>query len=97
MAELTQEQKDKAAKIAARVEELKAYAGKTFKRKGDTGPTTFKVLAYAGVGIKDGREFHTFQVERKNPSALWTPPATQFLEDHEEITPNETATEKEIA
>lgn len=100
MAEPTPEQiaaKEKADKIAARVEELKSFTGKVFKRKGDTSPTTYTILEYAGIGVKDGQEYHTFRVERKHPGAIWTPPATKFLEDHEEVSaPESAAANKEV-
>ena len=98
--ELTDEQKAaiaaSQAKTAARVAELKTYEGKTFKLKGDTGPTTYRVLRYAGIGIKNGISAHTFEVERKNPGAIWTPAATQFLAEHEEITATETKPSQEV-
>ena len=91
MAELNDEQKKKlaeyAAKDAARAAELSAYAGKTFKRKGDTGPTTYHIVRYDGIKEKDLVKAHTFLVDIKNPAGRFTPQATKFLEDFEEITP----------
>ena len=91
MAELNDEQKKKlaeyAAKDAARAAELSTYAGKTFKRKGDTGPTTYHIVRYDGIKEKDLVKAHTFLVAIINPAGRCTPHATKFLEDFEEITP----------
>ena len=94
MPELTDEQKSKIAerdaKVAARAAELKTYEGKTFKRKGDTGPTTYHIVRYDGIKEKDLVQAHTFLVDIKNPAGRFTPQATKFLEDFEEIIVNET-------
>ena len=68
-------------KLAARVAELKAYAGKYFANK-LTG-IVIKIEDYAGIKTKDGVSAHTFQVE--SPFARWTPAATQFLAEHDEV------------
>ncbi len=85
-------------KIAARVEELKTYEGKTFARKDGIGKATFKVIRYEGIGkLLNGDLAHLFRVESKNPNSIWTPPATQFLLDHEEIEVKENETiQKEV-
>src|ERR1035437_2890126 len=81
-----------ADKIAARVAELKSNEGKTFKPKcpNPRFPSqTIKVERY--VGVAHGA--HLFKVESKNPGHRWTPPATRFLDENEEITSEtETAT-----
>lgn len=73
-------------KLQDRIAELKACEGKTYIRKGSDGATTFKVLRYEGVGkLVSGQQAHLFRVERFNPGLIFTPPATQFLEEHEEV------------
>ena len=82
--------------IADYVAKLKTYAGKTFQRKdGKELPT--KVIGYAGIRIH--QEFvngkpnavlsHVFQVESSD-GRRWTPPATIFLAEHDEIQVKET-------
>ena len=100
MAEQTQIEKAKASqdealakaqeaqnKINARIEELKQYVGKTFKRKDGTYPhQTIKILRYEGLGtLAGGVIAYLYRVESKNPGGVWTPPATKFLEEHVEV------------
>ena len=85
------------AKIDARVTELKSYEGKTFKpiNPNPKFPNqTIKILKYEGVGtLTGGVTAHLFRAESKNPGLIWTPPASKFLEEHNETTPEpETAT-----
>ena len=68
-------------KIAARAAELKTYIGKTFVNKVSGAIRTIK--DYAGIKTKDGVSAHTFLVE--GIEGRWTPPATQFLVEHDEI------------
>ena len=92
---LKKAQEEARLKNEARVQELSAYAGKHFVKKGDTKKRVIKVIGYAGVKIKNGESAHTFQVEAKD--ARWTPPATQFLEEHDEVeVKSEEKTVKEI-
>lgn len=73
-------------KVAARIRDLKNYEGKTFIENGTDGRTTFKVIRYEGIGkLANGDMAHLFRVERFNPGAIYTPPATQFLAEHTEI------------
>jgi len=85
------------AKIDTRIAELKGYEGKTFKPINPLPQfknQTIKILKYEGVGtLVGGVTAHLFRAESKNPGLIWTPPASKFLEEHEEITPEpETAT-----
>lgn len=80
-------------KINARIKELQGYAGKSFKRKDGTGGV-IKIEGYAGIHQNGGRSFHCFQVE--TPGARWTPPATQFLEEHDEVQVNEVKPSTEV-
>ena len=80
-----------ADKIAARIAELKTFEGKTFKRN-DGKERPIKVLSYGGTRIhqefKNGKPFsiesHVFKVE-SHDGRTWTPPATQFLNEHTEV------------
>ena len=84
-----------ADKIAARVVELKTYEGKTFKPKNphvQFPKQTIKVERYAGVS----NGVYLFQVESKNPGSRWTPPATKFLDEHEEVAIKPKTTSPEI-
>jgi hypothetical protein len=80
-------------KTQARVKELKQFEGKTFVRKDGKFPNQrITVIRYAGIATLNGGVLaHLFEVEAKNPGAIWTPPATAFLEEHEVI--EETAAE----
>jgi hypothetical protein len=78
------------AALEARIAELKTYAGKTFRRKDGRGGL-IKVIGYHGIGrrseIRNGvavavRE-HVF--EAIGNGSHWTPPATKFLEEHEQV------------
>lgn len=72
--------------LNARIAELKTCEGKTYIRKGSDGSQTIKVIRYEGIGnLANGQKAHLFRVEKKNPGSVWTPPATQFLEEHEEV------------
>lgn len=81
--------KEQQAKIDARIKELKTYEGKTFEPNvpNPRFPNqTIKILKYEGVGtLAGGIMTHLFRVESKNPGAIWTPPATKFLEEHHEV------------
>ena len=80
-------------KLAARIAELKAFAGKYFANK-LTG-LIVKVEDYAGIKVKDGVSAHTFQVEAQQ--SRWTPAATQFLAEHDEVpAPAQPVTSTEI-
>ena len=82
-------------KLQARIDELKAFSGKTFKRKDGKNPhQAIKVTHYAGIAeLADGVRAHIFHVESKNPDMAWTPIASKFLEEHEEVeAEKETAT-----
>jgi hypothetical protein len=81
--ELKKAQEEARLKLEARVNELVAFSGKYFVKKGDEKKRIIKVVGYAGVKVKDGESAHTFQVESKD--ARWTPKATQFLEEHEQV------------
>jgi len=85
-------------KTQARIAELKTFEGKTFRRKDGVNPNqTIKIVRYEGIGtLQGGILAHLFRVESKNPGAIWTPPATQFLDEHEEIQQSETVKSKEI-
>ena len=92
---MTPEQiKENRDKLEARIAELKTYEGKTFIKKGSDGKTTFKVLRYEGIAvIRGGVQAHLFRVESRNPGSIWTPVASEFLNDYEEIqVPEQTAT-----
>ncbi len=90
-------QKAAQEKLAARIAELQACVGKTYKPK-NADPRhpnkTVKILKYNGVGRNaSGQSMHLFSAESSNPGAMWTPPATEFLNTHEEVEPKpETAT-----
>lgn len=73
----------------ARAVELKACEGKFYRPKtGQPTSTYFKVLRYNGIGtLQGGIRSHIFTIERFNPGAIWTPPATKFLAENEEFTP----------
>lgn len=94
-----EEQKAIDEKIAARVAELKTYAGKTFRQKGLPKSPLVRIIDYGGVKaktlVRDGQvvkeSAHTFIVEMKG--ARWTPGATAFLDIYEEINVPETKTE----
>lgn len=88
--------KEAQAKLDARILELKGYAGKYFKRKGDTGPQTFEVIAYAGIQTTAKGKAHLFQVEGRNPGTRWTPIASEFLNEYEEIPAPKPAVEQEV-
>ena len=93
MPETTEQQKA----LQARIAELKTYEGKTFKRKDGTGPQSVTIVKYAGIGVRDGVSSHAFLVESKNPGARWTPQATQFLAEHNEVPAAEIkSTEQEV-
>jgi len=80
-------------KLEARIAELKTCEGKTFIKKGSDGKTTFNVLKYEGIGtIRGGVQAHLLRVESRNPGSIWTPVASEFLNDYEEIEVKETAT-----
>ena len=76
-------------KVAARVAELKTYIGKSFASKATNAVRTIK--DYAGIKTKDGVSAHTFLVE--GIEGRWTPAATQFLAEHDEIPTVAAATE----
>lgn len=80
-----------AKKIGARIAELKQSKGKWYRRKdGKEQPT--QVLDYGGIKthqeMRNGQPFgvnsHVFQVESLD-GRRWTPPATKFLAEHDEI------------
>lgn len=80
--------------LSARISELKACEGKTYIRKGSDGRSTIKVIRYEGVGaLVNGQKAHLFRVEQSNPGKIWTPPATKFLEEHEEYSEPVTQTD----
>ena len=84
----------KAAKIEARIAELKQSEGKWYVRKDGKGLPT-KVVKYAGIFIKDGVGIYTFAVETPG-HASWNAPATDFLAAHNETSaPASTATADE--
>jgi hypothetical protein len=83
--------KARSEKLAARVAELKAFEGKTFRRKSDGA--TVKIERYDGVKTKDGINAHTFLVE--GPEGRWTPKASEFLANHDLSTTAATATTNE--
>lgn len=88
----TDEKQAAQAKLNARTAELKQCVGKMYRQKagGDRPGATFKVLGYLGVKqLADGSLAHIFKVERFNPGAIYTPPASKFLEQHEELTAKE--------
>lgn len=93
-AEIDAAQKSAAEKRAARVKVLKSYAGKSFVKKGNPKGEVTKVLDYAGVHTRDGLQFDCFLAEK--PGCRWTPPATKFLEEHEEISIIKTETQEVI-
>ena len=75
--------------LAARVADLKKFEGKTFVPK-NLNPRfpnqRITVLSYAGIGkLSSGESAHLFKVESKSPGNIWTPPATKFLEEHDEV------------
>lgn len=74
-------------KLEARANELRGYIGKRFvpKVKNPRLPNqTLLIVGYGGVQkLVTGQQAHVFQVSSENPSYLYTPPATQFLADHE--------------
>lgn len=83
-------------KIAARIVELKKFEGKTFVKNVNPGASTFKIIRYEGIGKNSaGVMSHLYRVEGKNPGIIWTPAATQFLEEHHEIEPK-TETQNEV-
>ena len=84
----------KAAKIEARIAQLKTSEGKWYARKDGKGlPTVVK--KYAGIFVKDGVGIFTFAVETPGHGA-WNAPATDFLAAHDEIpAPTATATADE--
>ena len=94
---LTAEQQACADAIAARVAELTAMKGKMFVPKGKTFPV-ITIDGYGGTRdhqeFKDGRPIkvtsHVF-FAHDSIGRRWTPPATQFLSEHEPAP--ETATE----
>ena len=86
--------KDAQEKLAARVTELKTYEGKSFTLKDGTGKFPVKILAYAGIGTKNGVSYHDFRVETKDHVGIVH--ATEFLENHVEIQVPETATVNEV-
>ena len=91
--ELTTAQKAEQEKNAARVNELKALTGKWFVSKvGNTHPVV--VTGYAGVGMRDGQQYHLLQVEMPG-HARWTPPAIKFLDEYVETQSPKTETKNE--
>ena len=84
---------EKAAKIEARITELKQSEGKWYVRKDGKGLPT-KVIKYAGIFVKDGVGFYTFAVETPG-HASWNAPATDFLAAHIETAAPTTATQDE--
>ena len=86
-----------------RIDELKACEGKTYLRKDGTELPT-KILKYDGTRMSQSMEAggataivsHVFQVESSD-GRRWTPPATKFLAEHDEIpTSTENATANQI-
>lgn len=88
--------------VSARVEELKKYKGKWFKRKdGKEGAT--QVVDYIGTKTVQGLNehgqpvaisYHTFQVQAID-GRRWTPAATQFIAEHDEIESPETTSDNQ--
>lgn len=73
-----------ADKIAARVEELKTFEGKTFARNDGIGLPA-KVVKYAGIlTAPDGSSYYAFTVEIAG-HARWNPSATDFLNEYHVI------------
>ena len=76
---------------AARIDELKGYAGKTFTPANSDFPV-ITIEEYAGVRVhqesKNGKPIaiaaHVFQV-RDSLGRRWTPPATEFLATHKQV------------
>jgi hypothetical protein len=95
---MTPEQiKEQKEKLQARIDELKSFEGKTFIKKGSDGKTTFVVLKYEGIGtIRNGVQAHLFRVESRNPGSIWTPVASEFLNDYEEVQVTEQTATPEI-
>ena len=76
---------DKAkTEIDLAAEKYAALAGKTFKRKDGKG-RKIKVVKYLGIyGMGEGVKAHIINVN--NGDADWTPVASKFLEEHDEVT-----------
>lgn len=95
-------------KLSGRVAELKGFEGKTFRIKNPSdkfNSQVVTVLRYAGVasvdptGKSDPRNVvsaHMFEVESFNPNARWTPIASKFLEDYEQIKVSEKPVNQEV-
>lgn len=83
-------------KLANRVEELKAYKGKFFIKKGSDGVQTFEIMGYAGIAVTTKGAAHLFLVEGRNPGTRWNPIAKEFLEDYEEIPAPKAQPEQEV-
>jgi hypothetical protein len=67
----------------AKAKELTDSIGKQFRRKDGKGYIA-KIVGYGGIGVKDGRRIHCLIVEA--PGARWTPGATEFLQQYEQVT-----------
>ncbi len=94
--------------LAERVKELKKYEGKTFRLKNPSEKFKNQVVTiekYSGImvidpsGKGDARNAtpaHVFLCESKNPNMRWTPVASRFLAEYEEIETPEAAQEKGV-
>lgn len=86
------------AEFEKRVAMFQSLAGKSFKRKDGRGDVV-RVLGYDGVKShienQDGKPVtvnsHTLKTENG-----WTPPATKFMAEYEEVTAVETQTTEEV-
>lgn len=96
------------ARFNARVSELKACEGKTYKPKNPARGfenQTVLIERYEGIacidptGRSDSRNAqnaHIFQAESKNPNFRWKPTCTKFLEEFEEVAVQKIEINKEV-
>ena len=70
--------------VNKRIEELKAYAGKSFVAADGSGGLE-KIISYGGIAVKDNQAEYTFIVE--GHGYRYTPAATNYLATHVEVDP----------